>query len=113
MKDVRFDWEEVDELGALSLLLNFDREIIREYLSRVGKSFYCTINDIEARTTKNGKTIIDVSMQESEEKVRFGLLSESEQGRVVLEVAFAIAQYMSNKNLVFLIVERSPPFPNL
>lgn len=107
VKDIRFDWEEVDDLGALSLLLNYEREIIQEYLSRVGQSLYCTIQRIEPRTTQHGRIDIDVSMQGCMQKVRFRQLSKSEQGRVVLEVAFAMAQYMSKKNRVILIVERS------
>lgn len=106
LKKIRFNWNEVDELGALSILLNLDREVILEYLSRVGQAFYCTIKQIKSEMNKNGKINIDVSFQDSPENVRFGQLSQSEQGRVVLEVALAISQYISKNKKVILIIER-------
>ena len=104
IKDVRFDWSKVDELTALANLLSMEREVINEYIKRVGKSFYCTIQSVES-FEEDSETNVYVTMDGVHPRIRLSALSQSEVGRVVLEVAFAVAQYLSKTTPVVVVVE--------
>ena len=101
------DWDEVDDLGALALMLGMEREVIKEYLPKVGRSIYCTVEKIETQIDEDDKVTIFVTMDGTIPGVPMRLISHSETGRIVLELALAIAQYISMSTKVVLVVERA------
>jgi hypothetical protein len=96
----------LDDGEIISRYLAVENSILKNYAERVGKSFYCSINDINFRS-ENKRTEVYVSLNEHSEPTKFSMLSIGEQGRVIIELAVAIAQFLSSETHVILVVERS------
>lgn len=96
----------LDDGEIISRYLGVEKSILQNYAERVGKSFYCSINNINFQN-ENEETKVYVSLIEHPEPTKFSMLSTSEQGRVIIELAVAIAQFLSSETHVVLVVERS------
>jgi len=102
----RFKWDKLDDGEVLSKYLAVEKTILHNYSKNVGKAFYCSISDIFFQT-KNNVTKVYVNLDEREEPTEFYLLSTSEQGRVIIELAISIAHYLSIETHTVLIIELS------
>ena len=101
----KFSTEGMDDADILAKHLNMDKATLQNYGTRVGSSFYCSISKIQFKD-ENSKTNVYVDMEGTSPNLRFGSLSGSEKGRVILELAVAIAQFLSSTIPVILIIER-------
>lgn len=100
-----FSTEGMDDADILAKHLNIDKATLKKYSSRVGSHLYCTINKIQFRD-ENSKTNVYVDMEGTKPNLRFVSLSGGEKGRVILELAIAISQFLSSTTPVILIIER-------
>ena len=101
----KFPTEGLDDGDILAKHLNMDKATLQNYATRVGSSFYCSINKITFKK-EDSNTNVYVDMENTEPNLRFDFLSGSEQGIVILELAVAVAHFLSSNLPVILIIER-------
>lgn len=102
----RFSRDRMDDADILAKYLDIDKVTLQNYASRVGSSFYCTVRSIKF-VNEGSKTNVYVDIEGTLHDVRFGALSGSEKGRVIIELAIAIAQFLSSTVPVILVIERN------
>ena len=104
--DKEFSRKGLDEAEILAKYFDIDKATLQNYAKRVGTSFYISLSHIQFKN-EDKKTNVYVGLQGSEKNCRFSLLSGSEKGRVVIELAIAIAHFLSSTMRVVLVIERS------